>query len=336
MKASDSRALPKSGLTVTALGLGGAQMGGLYRETSYADADGAFRAAWDAGIRYMDTAPYYGYTRAERRLGTIACERERSSFRISTKAGRLMVPDDTVPAEENGWFHPLPFRPTYDYSYDGIMRSFEQSQQRLGLLHVDILYVHDIGRYTHADAHVHYWVQLTRGGGFKALLRLRHEGQVGAIGLGVNEIEVVHDAMGEADLDAVMLAGRYTLLEQQSLALLDACALQKIGVVVAGVFNSGILAGGSNFDYGQAPAGVVERTRTLRDLCARLEVPLPAAALQFPMAHPAVCSCVVGARNAEQMRSNVAWFEQDIPAAFWSALASSGLLAADTPIPGHA
>ncbi len=336
MKASDTRVLPRSGLTLTALGLGGAQMGGIYRETPYADADGAFRAAWDAGVRYVDTAPYYGYTRAERRLGTMVSERERSAFRISTKAGRLMVPDETVPAEENGWFHPLPFRPTYDYTHDGILRSFEHSQQRLGLLHVDLLYVHDIGRYTHGDAHAHYWAQLTGGGGFKALLRLRDEGRVGGIGLGVNEIEVVHDAMGEADLDAVMLAGRYTLLEQRSLALLDACARQKVGVVVAGVFNSGILAGGRNFDYGQAPADIVERTRTLRDLCTRLEVPLQAAALQFPMAHPAVSSCVVGARNADQMRSNVAWFEQDIPAAFWSALASSGLLAPDAPIPGRA
>lgn len=334
MQVSDRRILPRKGLPLTAFGLGCAQMGGLYKATSYAEAEGAFIAAWDAGIRYFDTAPYYGYTRSERRLGTMLAEKERRSFIVSTKAGRLMVPDATIGADESGWVAPLPFRPTYDYSYDGIWRSFEDSLQRLGLAHIDILYVHDIGRVTHGDQHDHYWSQLTSGGGFRALNELRDAGAVDAIGLGVNEWEVVADAMQECDLDCTMLAGRYTLLEQADFAFLDECVKRGHAIVAAGPFNSGVLAGNGKFNYGDAPPEVVTRVQALAALCEEFAVPLQAAALQFPLAHPAIVSVVSGARNAAQVVSSVAWFNHPIPADFWDALRTRNLIAEGAPLPG--
>lgn len=333
MKVSARRALPRRDLSLTCLGLGSAPMGGLYSPTSYAEAQVATEAAWTHGIRYFDTAPYYGYTRSERRLGVLLSDRERDSYVISTKAGRLMVPDDSVPDEENGWAQPLPFRPTYDYTYDGILKSFEHSQQRLGIVKIDILYIHDIGRYTHGERHEHYWNQLTAGGGFRALLELRRSGQVTAIGLGVNEAAVVQDAMQEVDLDVVMLAGRYTLLEQMSLPLLEQCLRAGTGIVIAGPFNSGVLVGNNKFDYDDAPPDVVQRVQALKAVCDEFDVPLPAAALHFPMAHPAVVSCVTGARNAQQLRTNVAWFESVVPNELWTALRKLGLVDEAAPLP---
>ena len=229
---------------------------------------------------------------------------------------------------------PLPFRPVYDYSYDAIMRSFEASQQRLGVLKPDILYIHDIGPYTHGDKHQHYWDQLTTGGGFKALGKLRDEGSTKAVGLGVNEWEVVRDAMEVFDIDAAMLAGRYTLLEQQSLSFMNACAEKGVGIVIAGAFNSGILAGNRKFNYKDAPAELLARVDALHDVCEEMGVSLQAAALQFPLAHPASVTVVSGARNAEQLTSNIAWFEQDIPDAFWAELHRRGLIAEGSPVPG--
>ena len=335
-KASTVRALPRGGLSVTVLGLGCAQIGGLFQPMPL---DTAFRlldAAWDAGIRYFDTAPYYGYTRSERRVGAYLCERDRAAYRISTKAGRLMVPAEAVGAEEFGYVAPLPFPARYDYGHDAILRSFEDSQQRLGIARVDLLYVHDIGRHTHGAANSAHWDALTRGGGFRALERLRREGRVGGIGLGVNEAAVVADALGEAELDAVLLAGRHTLLEQRALPVLDACAVAGTAVVAAGPFNSGILAGGATFDYGAAPPEVVARVAALRAACARFAVPVTAASLQFPLAHPAVVSVVAGAQSPEQVRANVADVERPIPADFWAALAREGLLDPASPLPAGA
>lgn len=333
MKADGTRLHARTKLGFTALGLGCAQMGNLYRITSYAEAEGAFRAAWAAGIRYFDTAPYYGFTRSERRLGTMLTECPRDAFAVSTKVGRVMTPDPTVGPEEDGFVAPLPFRPVYDYSYDGVMRSFEASQQRLGILAPDILYVHDIGQATHGDNHAHYWRQLTAGGGFDALAKLRAGGAVRAIGLGVNEWAVVADAMAVADLDICMLAGRYTLLEQDSLAVMDACARRGVGIVVAGAFNSGILAGGTKFNYADAPSDVVARVAALQAACTAEGVRLQAAALQFPLAHPAVLSLVSGARTAEQVAATVAWCEEAIPASFWARLRARRLIADDAPVP---
>lgn len=336
MKVSDLRSHARSTLSVTAVGLGCAQMGNLYRVTPYPESLGAFEAAWDAGIRYFDTAPFYGFSRSELRLGTMLGEHPRDSYHVSTKVGRVLEPDATVGALEEGYAQPLPFRPVFDYSHDGVMRSFEASQRRLGLLAPDILYVHDIGRVTHGERHEHHWRQLTEGGGFRALTKLRDEGAIKAFGLGVNEWEVIAAAIEVADLDICMLAGRYTLLEQESLPLMDACARGGIGIVVAGAFNSGILAGGSTFNYETAPAGIVARVKTLRQACEAEGVTLQAAALQFPLAHPAALTLVSGARTGSQLRSNIDWFEQTIPAAFWMGLKERGLIAEGAPVPGGA
>lgn len=323
--------------TITRLGLGCAQLGGLYRPMTDSAAHALVDAAWDLGIRYFDTAPYYGFTLSEHRLGAALRDRPRGQYVVSTKVGRVMHPDAGVRPGECGWAAPLPFRPQYDYSYDGIRRSHEDSLQRLGLDRVDILYVHDIGRLTHGDQHAHYWQQLTRGGGLLALTQLREEGSIDGFGLGVNEWEVVAEAMEECALDCVLLAGRYTLLEQASMApLMDRCARGGTRVVIGGPFNSGILAGGATFDYEQAPAHVVQRVNAIAALCREFAVPLQAAALQFPMAHPAVVSCIPGAHDAGQLRQNAAWFAQPVPDGLWEALKHNGLLDPRAPTPGAA
>ncbi|OYD74309.1 UNVERIFIED_ORG: D-threo-aldose 1-dehydrogenase [Burkholderia sp. CF145] len=336
MNANEIRVLPRSGLKLSALGLGCSQLGGLYSPMSSMDATALIDAAWAAGLRYFDTAPYYGYTLSERRVGDALVRRDRDAFTLSSKVGRLMRPDASVLPGDDGWAEPLSFRPTFDYSYDGIMRSYEDSQQRLGMPRIDIVYVHDIGSMTHGERHASYWNQLVAGGGFRALVQLRESGGVGAIGLGVNEWEVASDAMDELPIDVILLAGRYTLLEQTaSVPLLDRCVREQTAIVIGGVFNSGILAGNGKFNYADAPAEVIEKVRRLTALCERLGVSLPAAALQFPFAHPSVMSCVVGARTVSQLQQNIAWLEQGVPEEFWIALRNEGLVAAAAPLPNR-
>jgi D-threo-aldose 1-dehydrogenase len=334
MKVTDSRRLPRVGLSVPVFGLGCAQLGGLFQPSTAAQAAELVPAAWDAGVRFFDTAPYYGYTLSERRLGAQLAELPRDAFILSTKAGRLMRPDASVRPGDDGFANPLPFKPAYDYSFDGVMRSFEDSLQRLGLARIDILFIHDIGRVTHGERHAHYWQQLTQGGGFRALAELRGDGRVRAVGLGVNEWQAVHEAMQEFDPDISMLAGRYTLLEQASLSpLLDACVQSGHAIVVAGPFNSGVLAGSNTFNYGEAPPEVVQRVQALQAVCREFDVPLPAAALQFPLAHPAVVSCMAGAHNAAQLQQNIALLQMSLPAAFWLALRDRGLVDERAPLP---
>ncbi|PRY04088.1 aldo/keto reductase [Paraburkholderia sp. BL25I1N1] len=335
MKAGDLRDLSRGGVQLSALGMGCSQLGGLYRTMPPQQARALMDEAWSLGLRYFDTAPFYGYTLSERRVGDALSARPRNEFVLSTKVGRLLRPDPTVQCGDDGWAEPLSFRPHYDYSFDGVMRSFEDSQQRLGFPQIDLLYVHDVGRMTHGDANVEFWRQLTEGGGFRALDALRSAGQVKAFGLGVNEWQVVHEAMQEIQIDVTLLAGRYTLLEQNCLSpFLDDCVRHGNSIVAGGVFNSGVLAGNGKFNYGDAPAAVVSRVHRLAEVCREFEVPLPAAALQFPLAHPAVVSCVVGARSVEQLRQNVAWFEQTLPAGLWQKLKSDGLIADAAPVPG--
>lgn len=334
MKTSETRKLPRAAVEMPVLGLGCAQMGHLLKRTPFTDAQGTAETAWDLGIRYFDTAPFYGFTRSERRLGTLLDERPRSEFLLSTKVGRLMTPEPAPRDIDEGYVSPAPFVQTYDYSYDAILESFEASRHRLGLAKIDILYVHDIGAMTHGEQHDHYWGQLTKGGGFRALTELREAGEIKAFGLGVNEWQVVRDALEECDLDVSMLAGRYTLLEQESLDFLDTCLKRGSRIVAAGVFNSGVLAGNNTFNYGDAPSDIVEKVTALRAVAAGFGVSVQAAALQFPMAHPAVVSVVTGARNAAQIRSNVEWFEEAIPVDFWKALKRSGLLPENAPVPG--
>ncbi|HEX6706214.1 MAG TPA: aldo/keto reductase [Albitalea sp.] len=334
MNRSERRPLGRSGLTLPVLGLGCAQAGGLYRAIGDDDARALLDGAWDCGLRWFDTAPYYGYTRSEHRVGRALAARPRDAFVLSTKVGRLLRPDASVAPGVDGWADPLPFRPVFDYSHDGVLRSFEDSLQRLGLARIDLLLVHDIGERTHGSAHALHWDALTRGGGFRALDDLRRCGAVAAIGLGVNEWQVARAALDACDLDCTMLAGRYTLLEQASLSpFLDVCTRRGHAVIVAAPFNSGVLAGGSTFDYAQAPPGVLERVRALHRACRDFDVPLAAAALQFPLAHPAVAGCVVGAHSADEIRQNVAAFEHVIPPAFWAALRDRALVDVNAPLP---
>jgi D-threo-aldose 1-dehydrogenase len=333
MRATDTLTLPRGGLALTSLGMGCAPIGGLYHAVSESEARDAVDAAWQLGLRYFDTAPYYGFTLSEHRLGAALRDHPRDEYVISTKVGRLMQADASVRPGDSGWNHPLPFRPHYDYTYGGILRSHEDSLQRLGMDRVDILFVHDIGSLTHGALHDHYWQQLTRDGGFRALQELRNDGRVRAIGLGVNEWEVVHAAMQECELDCTLLAGRYTLLEQASLTpFLEECERHGNAIVIGGPFNSGVLVGNGKFNYADAPADVIARVDAIAAVCREFDVPLPAAALQFPMAHPAVVSCIPGGRDVTQLRQNAAWFEQPIPAALWQTLKQRGLLDERAPV----
>lgn len=345
------RRIGRTSLEVTALGLGCAGLGGLYRDVGEAGARATIDAAWEAGIRLFDTAPYYGYTKSEHYVGAALRERERDTFVLSTKAGRIMHPnrEASARAPRDGWAHPLPFTPVFDYTYDGILRSFDDSLQRLGMARIDILLLHDIGALTHGEQSAHYWRQLSAGG-FKALDELRACGAVRAVGLGVNEAGAVLDAMREFEIDCALLAGRYTLLEQQSLdSLLPECERRGVSMLVGGVFNSGILARGVRhlrepggdassalkFNYGTAPAAVIERVARIEALCDAHDVALPSAALRFPYAHQAVASVLTGASSVAELQSSIDAFAAPIPGELWTALRAEGLLDPRAPTPSE-
>lgn len=328
MQVSMRRKVTRGGLEVTALGLGCAAFGGLYREAPARDARAALLAAWDRGIRYFDVAPMYGLGRAEHILGDFLRETADPADEavVSTKAGRLMVsprPGRTADAApknpfDSGWVNGLNFVEVFDYSHDGIMRSFDDSQQRLGRPEIDLIFLHDIGRVTHGDRNDAHWRDLTSGG-FRALEELRAAGVIKGFGLGVNETAVIEAAMEEADLDCCLLAGRYTLLDRNGADLLDKTARRGVAVIAGGVFNSGILAGGeAKFNYVDAPPEVVQRVHRLQTICAGHGVPLGAAAIQFPLRHPGVTSVVVGARTARTINTSADWFETRVPEALWA------------------
>ncbi len=328
MQVSMRRKITRGGLEVTALGLGCAAFGGLYRDAPLADAKAALQTAWDRGSRYFDAAPMYGLGRAEHILGDFLREvaSPASEAIVSTKAGRLMVsprPGRVAKAApknpfDSGWVNGLNFVEVFDYSYDGIMRSFDDSQQRLGRPEIDVIFLHDIGRVTHDDRNDAHWHDLTSGG-FRALEELRASGVIKGFGLGVNEAAVIEAAMEEAELDCCLLAGRYTLLDRDGAELLDKTARRGVAIVAGGVFNSGILAGGdAKFNYVDAPARVVQRVERLKEICAGHGVPLGAAAIQFPLRHIGVTSVVVGARSARTITTSADWFETPIPDALWS------------------
>jgi D-threo-aldose 1-dehydrogenase len=335
------RTLGRSGLSVTALGLGTAPLGNLYRQVSDAAAHETMHTAIELGILYFDTAPYYGFGLSERRLGDAV--RGQCEIVVSSKAGRLLrpAPDADTTADRHGFLSPMPFEPEFDYSHDGILRSHEQSLQRLGLPRIDILLVHDIGRQTHGDAHAARLAQLIDGGGLEALRRLRDDGTVSAIGIGVNEVEICFELMDRADLDVLLLAGRYTLLEQGAIdELLPRCMTAGVSVVIGGPFNSGILATGVSapeaprYNYSAAPPPIRERAKRLEAVCTAHGVPLVAAALQFPLAHRAVSAVIPGFANAAEVRSGVAHFQAPIPDALWDDVRSEGLIDPRAPVPG--
>ena len=296
------------------------------------------RTAFDNGITHFDLANNYGPPpgSAEELFGEILAtdfRGYRDEMVISTKAGRLLQPGLPDNPAAMGWPDPLPFHPVFDYSHDGIRRSIEDSLQRLGLDRIDILYVHDIGTVTHGDDNARHWRDLERGG-YRALDELRSEGRVRAIGLGVNESAVCLDALGIGDWDVFLLAGRYTLLEQAPLEdLLPACEAAGTSLVIGGPFNSGVLVGGDTWDYGTVPVEVRTRVAALSACCNEYGVPLPAAALQFPLAHPAVASVIPGLRSPAELADTLSWTGHAIPPAFWAALKDGGLVHQDAPLP---
>jgi D-threo-aldose 1-dehydrogenase len=316
-------------VAVSRLGFGAAPIGNLYREVSDEEALGAVEAAWQTGVRYFDTAPHYGLGLSERRLGVALAGRPRDEYVISTKVGRLLEPFDGSGLDDEGFAVPRHFRRVRDYSADGDKRSLESSLERLDTDRVEIVYIHDPD--DHWDA--------AFSEAYPALEELRSQGVVGAIGVGMNQWEMPERFVRETDIDVVMLAGRYTLLEQPSLAsFLPACVERGVSVVACGVFNSGLLskpvvAADAKYNYEDAPAALVERARAIAAVCERHGVTLPEVAIQFALGHPAVVSVVVGSRTAEQMNANAAYFSTPIPAELWDELKSSGLLGAEVPTP---
>lgn len=326
------RKVGNTGLMVSELGLGTAAMAGNHRPVAESDHRAAIETALDGGINYVDTAPFYGFCRSEHFAGDAL--RRRKDWVLSTKAGRLFDPGDAPEHEARDWPGSFPFHQTYDYSYDGVMRSYADSIQRLGLARIDMLLLHDIGEMQHGAVNNAPLQKDAMSGGYKALDELRRNGDIKAIGLGVNEREVCLQALEHGDWDAFLLAGRYTLLEQHPLDdLLPACEKAGTSIILGGPFNSGILAGGDTWNYAKAPAEVLAKAAQLSDICKQHNIPLPAAALQFPLGHPSVCSVIPGPRSAQEMSTNFDWFNLEIPAQLWSDLRSAGLLHENAPLP---
>ncbi|AVA14920.1 MULTISPECIES: aldo/keto reductase [Sphingopyxis] len=323
------------------LGLGCASLGNLYRAITRDQALAIVDAAWDAGWRYFDTAPYYGLGLSERRLGDALRERERADYTISSKVGRLLDPDTAtdIAAERHGFVTAMPFKVRYDYSYDGVMRSYEASLQRLGLARVDILLVHDIGIATHGSDNERHLADLWDGG-YRALDELRGSGAISAIGLGVNEWQACADAMEKGRWDCFLLAGRYTLLEQEPLHdFLPQCEAHGAKIILGGAYNSGILATGTrrggelHYNYAPAPQSVIDRVVRIEEICDAHGVTLAAAALQFPLAHSVVQSVIPGLGEARRLRQTERLMSQAIPSAFWQQLKREGLLDLEAPVP---
>jgi D-threo-aldose 1-dehydrogenase len=318
-------ALGRTRVALTRLGLGTAPLGGLFRPTTEPDAAGAVERAYTLGIRYFDTAPLYGSGLAEERLGRALGSKPRGSFVVSTKVGRLLradAPPDLTQYHDGVPFYQgaPPLNPVFDFSYDAVMRSLDESLARLRLDRVDLLYIHD------PDAHHHEALE----GACRALDALRTAGAIGAIGVGMNAWEPLARFAREAPFDAFMLAGRYTLLDQSALPeLLPLCAAKQIAIVAAGVYNSGVLAdprAKPRFDYVPAPPPIVARALRLEAVCRRWDVPLKAAAAQFPFTHPAVAAVVLGCRTAADVAENVALMQRPIPAELWAEMIGEGLL----------
>ena len=327
-------------LHFTRLGFGTAPLGNFQRVLSEDEADAVVAAAWDAGMRFFDTAPLYGHGLSELRLGRGLRDKPRGDYLISTKVGRYLVPCEKGHEDAGIFLEVPPFRRVYDYSYDGVMRSFEDSLKRLQLDRVDILFVHDVDARNHGGwaACEARLIELMDQGGWRALSELRASGAVAAIGTGVNEWEPCQWLLERADPDLFLLAGRYTLLEQEPLdGLLPDCVKRGVGIVLGGPYNSGILARGpregASFDYAAAPPEVIARVKRIDAVCRREGVPMTAAALQFAGAHPAVVSVIPGAQSLAEMASNLAAARVAIPHSVWDGLRAEGLLHPAAPVP---
>jgi len=307
------------------LGFGGAPLGNMFVPVDDETARGALIAAWETGIRTFDTAPHYGSGLSEHRFGEVLRQFERDDFALSTKVGRLLIPDESRP-ENPPFKNALPFRVHYDYSADGTRRSLEHSLQRLGLARVDIVFIHDVAE----DHHGSRWTELfdtAMKGAAAALTRLREEGVIRAWGLGVNLVEPCMRALDEADPDIFLLAGRYSLIDFGDVAeFFPACQERGVSIVVGGPYNSGLLAGGETFEYQKAPPDKVAARDRIAAVAKEFGVDIRAAALQFCAAHPVVSAVIPGAKSAEKVRQNAELMRRTIPPQFWHALKEQGLL----------
>jgi len=333
-----SRVLGRTGVCVTELGFGGATIGRGVGAATDRDAHAALETSWNSGMRYFDTAPWYGLGLSEHRVGRLLREQDRDAFVLSTKVGRILRPRQT-PVDPAAAGRALPFEVVFDYSYAGVMRSFEDSLQRLGLARIDLAIVHDLDLAYHSpqprwDAYV---AQLVTGG-WRALQELRAASVIRGVGIGINALGLIPRFLELFDdVDFFLLAGRYTLMEQNALDVeLPACAERGIGIVIGAVFNSGLLATGpvpgARYDYRPATPQQLDKAARIAAVCDRYAVPLAAAALQFPLAHPTVASVIPGPARAEEASSNVEAYSCNIPDDLWRELKAEGLVREDAPV----
>ncbi|MEU7848953.1 aldo/keto reductase [Micromonospora parva] len=325
MRATERVTVGRTDVVVTRLGLGLAPIGGMFDAVGDDVAHATVAAAWDLGLRSFDTAPLYGCGLSERRAGAVLAGKPRDQFTLSTKVGRLLVPDGGD--RQEFWAEPTDLAPRFDFSAAGVRRSHAESLARMGLDRIDIAHIHD------PDDHLAEAV----AGAYPALAQLRAAGEIGAVGAGMNQAPALVELARTGDFDCFMLAGRYTLLDQSGLdELLPLCQERGISVLAAGVYNSGLLADprpGAPYDYAPADQALLDRATAIRSVCERHGVPLRAAAIQFPFGHPAVASVVVGARNPDQVADNVAMVEWEVPEALWADLKAEGLLPKEVPTP---
>ena len=331
--------LGNGGLTFTELGFGTAPLGNLYKSISDEDARATLDSAWDGGVRYFDTAPLYGLGLSETRLNAFLRDKSRDDYVLSSKVGRLIQPcADKHRTGAGKWFDVPCRREHFDYSYDGIMRSFEHSFSRLGVDRIDILYVHDLCVFTHgsketSDMRIE---EFFGGRGYDAMISLRDQGMIRAIGGGINEWEVCQTLAERGDFDLFLLAGRYTLLEQAALdSFLPLCEARGIGIVTGGPYNSGILASGAKpgafYNYDPAPQPILDRVNAIDTVCKAHNVRMVDAAFQFPLLHPAHVAVIPGGQSVNEMASNLQAARADIPEALWADLKTGGLLREDAP-----
>lgn len=317
-------------------GFGCSGLGNLSRIVTDDEAQQTLAAAWDAGLRYYDTSPLYGFGLSELRLGTFLRGKTRADYLLSSKVGRYLTPPHGQSYDRGMWSAPLDLMPVLDYSYDATMRSLDQSYSRLGLAEIDIVYIHDVDRRNlGANFDDHYRTAIS--GAYRALDQLRSEGVVKAIGIGVNEADVAADFMAETDLDLIMLAGRYTLIEQPALAhCLPMAKKRGVGIVNVGVFNSGVLVKGASdatYDYGAVPEKIRKKVERIEAICDVYQVSLPAVAAQFSLAHPAVVSVVFGMSRPDNVIQTLGYLDEKIPDAFWQALVDGDILEVGVPLP---
>lgn len=331
------RQVGKTSLFVSEIGFGGASIGNLYTPTTHQSSQEVMEKCWNLGIRYFDTAPEYGHGLSERRMGDALRDHQRDEFVLSTKVGDFLYARHDQLPPDNKFINKLPFHLRFDYSYDGVMRAFEDSLQRLGLNRVDILLVHDLDPVIHEQSIFAQHLKEYLDGGYKALDELRGAGVIQAVGLGVKKWEVCEEALKHGNYECFMLQGNYTLLEQPALDyFLGRCVKENMSIFLAGPYASGILATGAvkgaYFHHQEASDEILERVRLIQEICDAHHIPMQAAAIQFPLLHPAIASVVVGSASAASMQRNVEYSKISIPTALWDALKSANIIPQHAPI----